>query len=1009
MKNLIQYCLLYVLIMSFVSCGTEYKLPKGNAETINSERNEFAPVQVPSYDYFPDFCTREFQFKSDGDEMGTKASYIVLEEMLGNKYAENVDALVFTGSNSGFFSVSHPPDTLFASKKILPFSGNIGGTELFEFYSENGKPVTKNLGEPINTNTWDSHPFALANEKGDVFLIWSSDRQDNMGGCSSPFLNAKNISGNEDTLSGNSDLYYAFKINGKWTAPRNLNDANKYFNTLYSEETPFVYCMCFNSILLFASNRNNKNLNDFDIYYSEIRVNFETQKIDFLSDPKTVSEKGNDKINSYGKEFFPYIAMPLPENDSIPVKLYLSSDRYKNKPETGAPAFKNKGGFDIYKFDFDKRCRPPRVEYYVHILDKSNPEKELPGGTMIELTDARGRNISSSNSNPAHFSLSYTGKYLSKGKVFYNAIQCNGLDSVIQNYVFTDIIKKPPTVKATELKIPFDSIIAGKKIILFDTTAKTMFYKQQDIGAMQTSPSRIIKKIEFIGDSLKVDMLEVKSREEILNPRVVTKYRTEIKLDTIISFDTIVHKSYIDFSISEKSKRGYFPEFVSDRDTEIHDTIFVEPEYYVFPPCKWEFTSIVDNYRKNVPFFQTGFWEVNTSKNLERQINELRSRKFAGASPIELQPENQYFGYRRNGLTDEQQEMKRRRWENRVAEYRQFAKIVDRNLNDMADEIAESVLPRFMTLDSLIPNSGNKVIIQIEGYSDFRDLIGGKFIANEDVNYISGSYNESKNQIDSLKIVSIKANQILDQKNDTLSKLRAYFGYKELKDRLLKNITFNKWYDRGDILFCDEADNMSKFNEKFKTAKVILFAVGKRFDNKSTAEVQGYKREPGDYYGLDSVRRINVIINRIQYQNGQIMNTECCRPMEKLVKEYSKLSEPIQTVSDNSMKTDVINSDNLSNSNDENSSITPEDEIIEYIISFGVFENEQNAEKLVEKLKLLNIGYIGKEKVTLDGKLMTRVVSDSYFSKETADEKSEEFGKRFKNAKIDIKPIVITK
>ena len=95
-----------------------------------------------------------------------------------------------------------------------------------------------NLGEQINSPTWDSHPTLNASEDT---LYFSSDR---VGGF------------------GLSDLYYSVK-NGKgnWSAPKNMGPI---INTRGNEVSPFFHPI--HNVLYFSSNGQLLNFGDYDIY-----------------------------------------------------------------------------------------------------------------------------------------------------------------------------------------------------------------------------------------------------------------------------------------------------------------------------------------------------------------------------------------------------------------------------------------------------------------------------------------------------------------------------------------------------------------------------------------------------------------------------------------------------------------------------------------------------------------------------------------------------------------------
>lgn len=123
-----------------------------------------------------------------------------------------------------------------------------------------------NLGEDINSETWDSHPTLNATEDT---LYFASDR---IGGF------------------GMSDIYYTAKNKrGEWTKPKNLGPI---VNTRSNELSPFFHPLY--NVLYFSSNGHLLNFGDYDIYktYKSGRLNF--------SEPYNIGPL----VNGEGTEFY---------------------------------------------------------------------------------------------------------------------------------------------------------------------------------------------------------------------------------------------------------------------------------------------------------------------------------------------------------------------------------------------------------------------------------------------------------------------------------------------------------------------------------------------------------------------------------------------------------------------------------------------------------------------------------------------------------------------------------
>ena len=962
----IKLLLLVFSLLIAASCSdtqvSKKRLPAGNVKEINSDGNDFAPINLPMNDKTESPCNQEFNSNAAEARNQVKPSPEYLAQMFGKDIADRIEVISFLTNKSGIISVPHPPDKESADRLGIPFWGITGGTDLFEFKFENDNFVFRNLGKPINTETWDSHPHIVANDNGKLLMLWSSDRSDNLGGFSSPYLLIKNLR-NEDTLIGNTDIYYAF-YDGKWSEPVNMK--LDFINSIANEESPHLYCLCYNSKLLFASNRNNSNIFDYDLYAANIRVDFDNQHIEVLSEPVRLGDKGLEALNTDSKDFFPFIPKPYSGSDSEPNYVYFSSDRFAQEYKVDKEnSIVGNGGFDIYKFAVDFPCRPPKITYIVHVLDSLNPNQKVEGAVKVELLDANKQIVSTSNQNPATFNLSYDRKYLARGTALFDAVECNGKDSVVSGYKIIHRVRVD-TVVQKKVKVKYDSIVGGRTINVVDTIYSDVIIHLSKLNEVSSGKDKVITKMDVRGDSVLVSFTTFNRRTEVVSGKTIVKERTEIINEPVSRIDEIPIAGNLDMAFTLKSRRGSFPDAIYNNDVTIHDTIYVAPVYFRFPPCKWEYISIQDDYRKNVPYFQTGFWEVNTASNLNRHVNELRSERYADASFIELQPENKYFGYRRGNVSEEEMEKKKVRWENRVAKYRNHARQVDKNLSEMSDEITKGVLPKFKALDSMIPALNSRLIIQLEAYSDFRDIVGGKYLTQENVSYFGANFNESKNEFDRKALIEIQSGDEMDQKNEILSRLRAYFGYKELIRLLEREPIFQEYLNKGLVALPDKIKSESEFQKALSTCKIIITTVGKRIDSNAISSIKAYVGEEDDYYRLDSVRRINVVVHRVQYGNGRIIKTDCCAETPLPTAALKHQSEFSESASKELLPT-----------SNETKALSPSPRF--YQVSCGSFENINNANDLLEILIKNNKLEYAIETTTVDGTNFYRVRS-KYFS-----------------------------
>ncbi|MES2767455.1 MAG: hypothetical protein V4642_16385 [Bacteroidota bacterium] len=841
--------------------------PTGNlGDSVNSAKDDFAPVIPPG---------SELQFTSNrtGDEnIWTSSLAKGNAEILNDssnimtyvrQIGVNEGTTTYLDSDRGFLALSHAPG---ATSSLGQFGGIVGGTDLFAFSRENGGQwVLKNLGRDVNSIFWDSHP-ASAQRNDTVIMVFASDRPARGVGFGSPYEAQPAYSG-IDSVKGNADLYYTFRVNGKWSTPKNFQEADgmKLINTQFNEYSPYIYCITQRPTLLFASNREG----DMDIFTAGLDVDFKKQSISVSSVEKL--EKGNDMINSAASEMFPFIPFPHEGNNR---SIYLASARDQEKRMSGKNIVKSAGGMDLYKFNFAVECRPPQISYNVTVLDKENPSRavQMP---FVELLKPDGTVERIEGRNPT-FTLGYGQKYTAKGGSQYDKIECAPEQKVISHYAFVNYVPAAPQIKKRVEVITKDTVEKATITIRTDSLFKTEVISITDAATIAGNENGTVNSINVRGDSLVVTRLKVVQTPVTIGgtPRTIT--RKETFYDTIPQFDTQYIRTTEQAAVSELSKRGAFPQMVPSHDMVINDTVYVTPRYYQFPPCRWEYVALKDK-RENVPYFQTGFWEVNTSENLRSHVAKFSNKSYDGASFIELHPENQYFGIR-GEMTPMQKSTRQFRRQVRIQEYGEYARNVDRNLKAMVSGVADTILPMFNELVTKMPGSENKMLIQVMAYSDMRPITKGWFAGNETVEYLAGSYDQKVGRVNLYNVSIPSGASLVGENNDTLSKLRAYYGYTEIMKRLEKNPIFREYMSRGEVLLPTKDMTQQEFLKRAETSKIIVLVEGRQIDAGARPSVSSYSRKDNDYYSLDTVRRVNVVVSRVNIRDGRIEQSSCCAP-----------------------------------------------------------------------------------------------------------------------------------
>jgi hypothetical protein len=846
-----------------LSCSHKVvKVPQGNMESINTINDDMAPMQKPLHITSGcDICNKNAQSNNQiADDVQTSKSLI--EKLMGEELSKtaleylrkNIESITFTSDISGFVALSHSPDQNFAKEIGLPIEGIVGGTDIFEFTKENGKFVFRNLGEPINSEFWDSHPTAIKDKNCNILLVWSSDRYDIPANESYPYTNR-----------GNTDLFYSFNVNGKWGKVQSFSSVGDSINFPKSNElSPYITCQCKSPLLIFASNRGGK---DYNLYKVHVSINFEKQSIS--SD--NIVEKLNDSINSSADEFFPYVPNPISNNSYI----YFSSNRFE-KPEkvNKDTIYKNIGLYDLYKFPFVTDCseKPKsipsgKIKYNIVIKSVNSGNNSIE--PLFITTEINGQKREMKNGEtidlPNNFKINTYGGSLHNEGTYSR----DGTLDYYQNRVITQL---PPEIKNRQIIQKYDTIVNQRFKMVLDTLEVTSDLVESTITELK-SKNHAVKSVTFIDPSFRIIWLKkVLDRGNFISKkRLITQYDTIQKYDTVYKRITRENPA-----LSVLAQKDFSVNYLSAKDMYIYDTIYIYPHYYHCPPCRWEYAQNPKAINKTVPFFQTGMWELNTSENLNRQLKEFSSGKYSGASFIELQPDNQEFGYLDPNFSQAQTANRRYKRDQRIQEYRVFADSVDKFMNRMANDISNKIIPAFT--DELKKAPENLLIIHIKAYSDIRPIVRGWYTGDKKIRYYSPSFDES-----TMKLTTSKASKVeifpmasmVGEANDTLSKLRAYSGYYELKKMLMKSDAFMDYVYKGEVYFPDEINIEEEIKYNINNAKIIFVIEGKQVDPALIPEINEYKNRINDFYTLDGIRRVDVIINRVTYKNGKL-ESACC-------------------------------------------------------------------------------------------------------------------------------------
>lgn len=913
MKNIIKILFLTLLV---VSCSQNITriLPSGNLDrqkisldSVNTELNEIAPYQRNSELRCEEAFYKERFQNNLLPIQPIKPANQFLKEILGPTFfskekiltelTNKLESVSFLTLNSGLVALSHSPDSNYNNINNINIFGNVGGTDLFTFNLENGTYVFRVLPEPINSIFWDSHPWIGQDSLCNYVLIWASDRNH-------PY--SKTIGNNGETLyKGNTDLYYSFRVNNVWSEPKSFDYSSKINTENYNEISPFVACMSISPKLLFSTNRDG----DYDIMMVDLKFDFANQIIDVMSEPYKF-EKGNqfdfqkEYINTNANEIFPFIKFPYTAKFK---ELYFASDRniieksYNRNQDT---VVVNKGKYDLYKFNIDLECsfpifEPPKVkddDIIVHLtlIDKNGKKVHKP---VIMVQNSTINDNKLYEQDELEIKLKKGMDYTFYGGSLHKKLECKPEDDLLlQFYKGYSLIVNPPKIVKKEIKVNYDSVTNSRIIVYYDTSYVTQIVplspdllknetsqqmKNPDSIKSFSTTSKVIdfkildcppsKNTKVTTDGLPDKLQEapakpnvketfVEAKKMIVNKReiyqggkIIKKTRIEYQYDTIPRIDTL----YIDVDGPKiKSKLTKLFSLNTNKIIDLrklYDTITLDPFYFEKPECLVEFINLESEYNKNVPFYQTAFWKVNTSAGLREHLNSFQKGQYLEkAGYLELHPRHRKYGVGNKEARNQ-----------RLNEYRDYAKQVDVNLRVMSDVVTKDFISKLETIEKYAPDT--KILLKLEAYSDIRDASECYYIGNT-VEFMQGK--EELNGTISIENQVIRNNATLSNNNENLSKLRVYYGFNELFERLKKDKKFAEYLRQGLVFYPTMKFNSIEEREQaIRNAKIIILAEGKFYD-------KVIKDDEKDY---DPIRRLNLVVKLIKFSAERIVPADCCK------------------------------------------------------------------------------------------------------------------------------------
>jgi len=322
--------------------------------------------------------------------------------------AINLGPPINTYGNEGAMTIS--PDGRFLFFAACDRPEGLGSCDIY-WSKREGERWTEpeNLGEMVNSSSWDSQPSFSSDGKT---LYFVSKRP---GG------------------KGSSDIWKTILLpDGQWTPPQNLGDS---INTPMEEQTPFIHSD--DQTLYFAS-RGFSGMGGLDLFVARKNSDGQWGKAINLGYPiNTCSDELTLVVNAQGE------------------MAYISSDKLGGK-----------GKQDIYSFKLYQEARPNPVMYFKGIVYNKESKQRLEA--HFELTDlSNGNIVVRSNSDPLSgefFLILPTNKEFAlnvarPGFLFYSDhFSLTGYNSILKPF---------------EKNIPLQEIRLGETVVLknifFDT------------------------------------------------------------------------------------------------------------------------------------------------------------------------------------------------------------------------------------------------------------------------------------------------------------------------------------------------------------------------------------------------------------------------------------------------------------------------------------------------------------------------------------------------------------
>lgn len=579
------------------------------------------------------------------------------------------------------------------------------------------------------------------------------------------------------------------------------------------------------------------------------------------------------------------------------------------------------------------------IKYKLNLIDKLNPNREILE-PIIKVKNITTNKETIYNLSNIDIELDPNSEYQIMAGSNYELTTCEDLfNNNIQYYNAKKEIELKPIITPRREIVKYDSIVSPHKIVKYDTLRTKELVPVDGLSQLNNLPNtkeivepknnhqivntqvatiekntvieaikpvdtmlvsyklccdtkqdkKVIQKPKFgfkkelvrqpnikekLVNAVEVTKLTITKNEWYEGKDTVTKDRIIIYYDTTYNTESSIIKIN---GANSRTKLTMLANIKTDKlnqnatigrnnyKNQINDTLYLIPEEYSMPECNFSFDSDKIEYYKNVPYFQTAFWEVNTSENLKRHRQELqRDGRLGKATCIDLNFQNSRFGYGRPSINVNGKNINR---DTITKNYEYYANEVDKNLKRMADTITKQFMGNLYIFKKV--NRKAKLFITMEAFSDKRGAGVCDYIG-PDVKFNNLIF---KSDLTTPQLIEVKPEKVnnrfsLGTDNENLSLLRAYYGFKELLNILMKNKEFRELYKVGKVYDPTNDYKTDEIMKKIEECDIIFTTYGKGIDQTDA------KNNVTEY---DKVRRLNLKIEILEYENGKVSTNSCCR------------------------------------------------------------------------------------------------------------------------------------